>query len=319
LLATGAPGVSQDLIDGYLNERYEQLLEACKWVGRNYHAMVQTTAAYQSTTDSVNLTVGSNAVTGVLTTWTAAATNGMTFYAPGDTVVYTFTWLTATSGTLDRPYEGNGTDAPGTQYANAGYVFMQDIYQLPADVDTIIEMLNPVTGFPLERMSNEQLDRACGTRTLVQDPVAWALYDDTNENISPPPVHQVRFYPPPLNARGIPLEYAHVANGWDGSSTNAGPLPFVSSSALLAGCRASIETYLASKTEGAAAAAHTNASKTYLLEWNVEYNRLLLVEFSQRRKKLPMRMASRFTRHRVGRAAQGMLNYWRGGIPGGPT
>ncbi|GEM_PF-2899540 len=318
-LQTGAPGVSPDLLDGYLNERYEQLLEACKWKGIDYRTTVQTIAAYQSVADKVTLTVGSINVTGVGTTWTQPATNGMTFYVPGDTVVYTFTWLTSTSGTLDRPYEGNGIDPAGTSYPNRSYVFMQDVYALPADVGTIIEVINPVTGFTMPRMTDEELNRSSGTRTLVQDPVTWAPYDDTNENITATVSHQIRFYPPPLNARGIVVKYGHVVNGFDGSNTNASPLPFISNSALLSGCRASIETYLASKTTGAEMAAHLNAAKVYLAEWNVEFNRLLLLEFSQRRKKTPMKMASRFTRHRVDRAAKGMLNYWRGGTPGGPN
>ncbi len=316
-LQTGAPSVSADLLDEFLNSRYEQLLEATNWQGLDYHATIQTAAAYQSTTDTVNLTVGSQNVTGVGTTWTSAATNGMNFYRPGDTVIYTFTWVSGTAGTLDRPYEGVGTDPPGTLYTAAPYVFQQDIYQLPADVRSIVDLLDPITGYPLGRMTAEEMDNSCGQRTLVQDPTNWAPYDDTNE-ANPPVIHQVRLFPPPLYARGIKFEYLHTASGFDGGNTQASPLPWISQSSLLAGCRCSIETYLASQSEGAAAAAHANAARTYAAEWAVEINRLLLVEFTQKRKKVPMQMASRFTRHRVLRACRGFRNAWGPGA-GGPN
>lgn len=316
-LQTGAPGVSADLLDEFLNSRYEQLLEATNWQGLRYPATIQTTAAYQSTTDTVNLTVGSTAVTGVGTAWTSANTNGMNFYRPGDTVIYTFTWVSGTSGTLDRPYEGVGTDAPGTLYTAAAYVFMQDVYQLPSDVRSVEYALDPITGYALGKMSSAEMDASCGQRTLVQDPTTWAIVDDTNES-SPPVAHQIRLFPPPLYARGIKIEYIHTASGFDGGNTSASPLPWISQSSLLAGCRCSIETYLASQSEGQAFAAHLNAAKTYAAEWAVEINRLLLVEFTQKRKKVPMQMASRFTRHRVFRVCRGFRNAWGPGA-GGPN
>ena len=319
LLTASLPGVPPDLVDEWLNNRYEQVLVASKWIGTTYHATVETIAAYQSGTDSVNLTVGSTAVTGVGTAWTSAATLEMMFYRPGDTVVYTIVaWNSATSVTLDRPYEGNGTDSTGTSYPNESYVIMQDVYELPADVGNVISCLDPVTGFPLQPFSADEMDNSCGPRTLVQDPTCWAPWDDTNEGGPPSPVaHQIRFYPPPLHARGIAVKYEHLANGFTGSNTSASPLPWVTNSLLLYGCRADGYAYMAGATPEKASA-YLGLAKLAETKWQEQLQRLLLVEHGRRRQKQAVKMADRFTRHRMARATRGQNNNWGPG-QGGPN
>lgn len=305
LIQTSAPAVSLDLIDGYLNARYEQVLEATDWIGLKAHATVQTQAAYQSLTDTVTLTVGSAAVTGLGTAWTGAIT-GQRFYRPGDTVIYTATQLSGTTLTLDRPYEGNGSAAAGTVYAASPYVFMQHIYPLPADCRSIVTVLDPRTNLPMQPFTKDGLDASVGSRATLGYPGGWAEYDDSPE-ASPPVLHQIEFSPPPLQARGFPLEYLRNANFFTGQNTASGPLPFLSSTVLLEGCRADCamhEEKLA-KAEG------------YEALFLKELNRLLLVEHAQRRVKTTIKMADRFTRHRMARALRGYGRY--GGMPNPPT
>lgn len=306
-LQTSAPEIPLDLLDEWLNTRYAAVLDATDWIGRKAHAMIQTQAAYQSGTDTVTATVGSNAITSLGTTWTIAIT-GQKFYIPGDTAVYTATYVSGTSLTIDRPYEGNGSDAPGTVYAKASYVFMQNVYTLPADSDSVVTVLDPITGEPLQSFTKDGLDASVGARTLVGYPQSWAEYDDSPES-SPPVLHQIELYPPPLYARGFPLEYLRNANAFDGISTSLSPLPFISSNVLLYGCRADIQLHLENykKAEG------------YELQFEGELARLLRVEHQQRRVKTSVKMASRFTRHRMARAARGLNSSWRGGTLGGPN
>lgn len=319
-LQTSAPGLSPDLLDEFLNGRYEQVLEAADWLGLKAHANISTQAAYQSGTDTVTLTVGSAAVTVTGTTWPEAIT-GLRIYRPGDSVIYTVTWTSTTTFNLDRPYEGHANDAAGTVYAGSAYVFMQNIYTLPSDCRTVVTILDPVTGFPLTKFSKDQLDESCGPRTLLQDPTSYAVYDDSDEN-SPPVLHQVELFPPPLSARAFPVEYLRAANAFDGTNTSDSPLPWVSQSVLLYGCRADVQAYLASQAAAAAnagsAAAHDRMAGKYEAKFQDELARLLRVEHQQRRKPTPLRMHQRFTRHRLERAGRGLINYWGPG-QGGPN
>jgi hypothetical protein len=301
-----ALSIDLDLIDGWLNTRYEKIIQATDWTGIDAHATIQTKAAYQSVADTVTLTVGSATVTGLGTAWTNAIGGAQQFYRPGDSASYTPTYVSATQLTLDRPYEGMGSDAPGTVYAAAAYVLMQNLYALPADCSTVVEIIDPITEFPMQRMSKAELDASVGVRTLVEDPRIYAIYDDSPET-NPPVVHQVEFYPPPLYARGLPLEYRRSVFGFDGQTTGASPLPFVGSLALIVGVRADVATHLK----------QTAQAMKYESEFKEALADLLRVEHSQRRKAPVMKMAARFTRHRMARAERGMQSAWRGGTPGG--
>lgn len=308
-----------DLLDEYLANRYQQVLKATDWIGLKAHGTLQTQAAYQSGTDSVTFTVGSADVTGSGTTWTNAI-SGQRMYRPGDSVIYTVTYVSSTALTLDRPYEGNGMDAAGTVYTGAPYVFMQHIYALPSDAKLPVTLLDPVTGFPLSQFSKEQLDASAGPRTLVNDPTSYAIYDDSAE-ASPPVLHQVELFPPPIHARGIPLEYLRNPNVFDGQNTTASPLPWVSDQVLLYGCRADIAGYKAGQAadggNAGAAAAFVNIARGYETQFAGELARMLREEHAQRRKKVPVQMATRFTRHRMARAGRGLNNTW-GPSQGGP-
>ena len=305
LLQTQFPGVDLDTIDGSLNSRYEQVLEAAEWTGVKGKATLVTTAAYQSTTDTVTLTVGSQVVTGLGTVWDGTQA-GKRFYRPGDNVIYNVQGVTDTTHLmLERPYEGHGVDPPGTIYAGSAYAFMQHVYGLPLDCGSVLQILSPTNGFPLQRFSEPGIDRSAGTRALVGDPVAWDTYDDS-DGIGSPAVHQVEFYPPPLYARGMLVSYIRAAIGFDGQNTSGAPAAWVSNSVLLYGCRADIAAHLKDYA----------GAKLYELKFDEELARLLRVELLQRQPIGSFQMASRFTRHRLARAARGSGG-WRGGTPGG--
>ena len=302
----GTPGLSLDLLDAWLNGRYEQVLEATDWTGIHARATVATQAAYQSTTDTVTLTVGSAAVAGE---WDGSVV-GQKFFRPGDMVLYTVASASGTQLILDRPYEGNGADGPGTVYAGSAYVLMQNVYALPADCRAVEAILDPVTGFPLTGFTPADLDASAGPRTMVEDPTSYAVQEDTPEAASTPlgnTSHQVELYPPPKLARGYTVEYLRAAFGFDGTNLAQSPLPFVSQSVLLFGVRADIAVWQNKLPQAAA----------YEAKFQEELKRLLMVEHSQRRAKPKFQMADRFTRHRLERASRGFSDGWRGGTPGG--
>jgi len=317
LLQTSVPGLSLDLCDEWLNERYKSVLSTTDWYGLKNHSVIQTVAAHQSAaTESVTLTVGSASVAGAGTNWTDPGVTGRMFFRPGDNVVYTVAaLLSPMSLTLDRPYEGvAGNNAPATVYAGAAYTFMTDIYALPADARAPVTIINPVTANPMGELTKDQLDFSAGTRATVGDPWVFAIFDDTSENLTlaggaPAPVlHQVQFYRPPLYSRGYALEYLREANYFDGTNTGASPLPFVTDTVILAGARADAWLHLGNLPKAAG----------YAAQFSQELGRMLLLEHAQRRKTSALHMDPRFTRHRLARLDRQWGRGWGPG-QGGPS
>jgi hypothetical protein len=303
-LLTTTPGIPLDLLDEWINSRYTSVLEATDWIGLKGHTTIETTPAYQSGADTITATVGQTAVVGVGTAWNALL-QGLVFYIPGDTAVYTITFVSPTQITLDRPYEGRGNIPVGTVYAASPYVIMQDIYPLPTDCRSIVTVLGR-GGFPLQPFTKDGLDRSAGTRARVGYPEAWAEYDDSPA--APVVVHQIQLSPAPLNQIGYSLEYLRNAQAFDGRTLTASPLPFVTPAVILAGVRADIAIFQEKPATKVAA---------YQLQFDKELARMLLVEHTQRRVKAALKMADRFTRHRMIRVERG-LRYLGGGMPNPP-
>jgi hypothetical protein len=294
-LLQSTPGIAHDLLDGWMNSRYEQVLEAGDWTGIHARATIETQAAYQSTTDSVTLTVGSATVTGAGTTWTNALI-GQKFYRVQDNALYTVVGFTnATTLTLDRPYEGHAADAPGAIYAAAAYVFMQNVYTLPADCRSVERMFDATYEYPMRQLTPGEFDASNGPLTKIGDPQVFCEIEDQAEVIGTAPLHQVQLSPAPRYARGHIVEYLRYAFNFNGLNLTQSPLPFVSQSVIVYGVRADIAMHQ-NKIQQAAA---------YESKFKEELARLLLVEHSQRRAKPTLRMASRFTRHRVARVTRG--------------
>lgn len=317
LLTKSSPGVDAELIIGWLNSRYEQLLEAADWEGVKQPAVIETIAAIQSTaTSTATFTVGSTTVTFIGSIQPSATWIGEKLYRPGDTVQYT---IQDALGTLDRGFEALGIDPPGTIYAGSSYVVMQNIYQLPANCRTLVKgsVISPTTGIPMDQLSRIELARSAGVPNTIGDPEIYTVYGDTDA-AGNPIMHQVEFYPPPKYPRGIPFEFVLSGIGFDGTNTNDSPLPFISDTALREGVEADACLYLA-KQKPEQAAAFMVLAKGHEAKFQEERNTLLRIEFQQRRPQTTLQMASRFTRHRVARALRGRSTSWRGGTPGGPN
>lgn len=301
-----SPGIPLDLLDEWINARYGSVLQATDWIGLKGHTTVETTAAYQSGADSITAVVGQIAILGTGTAWTPDLFQGKLFYVPGDTAVYTIDVQSPTLLALDRPYEGRGGAPLNTVYSGVSYVIMQDVYPLPTDCRSIVTVLSPTTGFPLAPFTKDGLDRFAGSRARIGWPESWAEYDDSPES-APPVVHQIQLSPAPLQAAGYPLEYLRAAQGFDGRSLAATPLPFVTPTVILAGVRADIAIFQEKFPK----------AMGYQAQFDKELARMLQVEHAQRRVKTAMQMAPRFTRHRLARVMRGFN--CRGGMPNPPT
>ncbi|HTB10942.1 MAG TPA: hypothetical protein VK752_05200 [Bryobacteraceae bacterium] len=230
LLQQDAGELSPDLLDGYLNTRYGDVLDRWPWKGLEVETSIQTTAAYN--TGTVSVTQGSNAIVGTGTIFTSAM-NGMSFRVTTDNAVYTFTFVTATTATLDRNYEDDTN-------ATATFWIYEDEYVLPAPAKTLLTVVCPVTGEPLADWTTQKIIDSMWPRESPGIPIAFAMAADTNEN-TPPVYHTLKLSPPPMSSRGYPLRYQKATAGFDGQTTGAAPLPWISDNVLLCGCRADIK------------------------------------------------------------------------------
>ncbi len=205
-LTKAFPGISLDLIEGWINDRYEEILGELPWSRLNVQAVLETTAPY--ITGTVSVTLGSNAVVGTGTTWTSAM-SGRAFRVPGAGLTgdgdsddggappYTFTYVSATTATLDRTFEGPSA-------ATAAYSISQSIYPMPAACRML--EANAFSSFfgRMERLDRSQLNQTDPQRTATGTPQAWV---STMDDSSVPPNMQVELWPTPDRAIGIPFTY----------------------------------------------------------------------------------------------------------------
>jgi hypothetical protein len=279
LLQQSGPTISPDLIDGFLNTRYGDVMDRWPWKGLEVETSIETTAAYN--TGQVSVANGSNAITGVGTTWTSAM-NGMSFRVSTDNAVYVFTYVSATSATLDRIYEDETN-------ATASYWIYQDEYVLPAVTKAVLSVVCPVTGLPLADWTTEKIIDSIWPRSSPGVPTAFAMAADTSE-ADPPVYHTLKLSPPPMFQRGYPLRYQKATAGFSGTNTSGSPLPFCSDNVLLAGCRADIKHHLKDYT--GAAEQEEKFEKAIAVMLKVD---------ATRRSNSPPKMASQWSGYRVKR------------------
>lgn len=115
-----APGIQIELIDGWMQDRYTQILDELPWKRLESESIFQSPPSYSVGTLTANQ--GSAAVTGLGTNWDPSMM-GRYIRISGQSQFYIFNWVDATHGTLDRPYEDEtagivtaGIGAPGIGY-----------------------------------------------------------------------------------------------------------------------------------------------------------------------------------------------------------
>lgn len=233
-----APGIDLELLDGWIQDRYTEILDALPWKRLEGESVFQSPASYAVGT--VSATQGSSAIAGVGTTWTAAM-NGLMTRINNGAEYYNFTYVSATTATLDRPFE----QVSGTGFA---YRIDQAVFLLPA----ACRVLRAILPFhnrrrPLQMISPAELDRLAPQRTTYGTPVyaaaSWDSYTD-------PPVMQVELYPVPSNPDSVGntlswmVDYIYDPAGLNPSLTSTNMLPWVRPAALIEGVTANIKRHL---------------------------------------------------------------------------
>lgn len=133
LLAGAANGAGatalRPIVKRALNDACGEIWRAYEWPERKSTGLYLTTLA-PYTTGTVTLTNGSTAVTGSGTVWTTGHT-GMKLALSYDGAWYVFTRTGATTGTLDRAYQGETV-------SGATYVLYQDVFSLSDTIESLL-------------------------------------------------------------------------------------------------------------------------------------------------------------------------------------
>lgn len=228
------PGTDLGLIDGYIQNRYTEILDFLPWKRMEAESVLQSPASY--TTGTVSVTAGSTAITGAGTNWDISMSGRMIRIAATDEY-YQFTPLTTTTGVLDRGYEQPNATAQT-------YRIDQAVFVLPSDC-RLLRNVKPLhdADRPLLRRTPGELDALAGQRTVYGTP---RYYAPTWDSFSDPPRMQVELYPIPdsPNASGAQLswvaDYVFDAADLTPGTTSSSLLPWIRPAALEAGVKADI-------------------------------------------------------------------------------
>lgn len=280
-------GLDADILEGAITDCYLEILGALPWSRMDVQGVLQTVAPYSAGT--VNVTNGSDAVTLTGGAWSSGMTNRQ-FHITGDSDEYVFTYLSATTGTLDRTYEG--TSAP-----TAGYSIYQAIYTLPSNCRFVDEdAFNSFTAGHLRRLSVEQGQKdfvagmgyppypTTGIPFTGVPRTWWPVLDDN----STPPNMQVRFFPIPDQVYGIPFTYGTEAIAPGATSTVM--QAWLQPAALIEGSIAKIKRHLKDYTGAQEATKAFNAAMAVMVS-----------QEAYRRGPTQIEMGGYYTAHRVRR------------------
>jgi len=229
-LTKAFPGVDADLIEGWISDRYGEILGVLPWSRTAVQSILLTTAPYA--TGTVAVTLGSASVTLTSGTWVTGMT-GRAFRVGTQNEFYEFTYASSTTGTLDRVYEET-TDAA------AAYKIFQSVYPMPTNCRMLEDdAFSTFELGPLERFSRSQLNASQPYRSEYGTPLAWSLY---MEDGTTPPRMQVELYPIPDAAIGIPFTY--TAEGTALSTSSQIIQVWMQPAALVEGTTAKIKRHL---------------------------------------------------------------------------
>jgi hypothetical protein len=217
-------------MEGWIADRYAEILGVLPWSRTHVQAILRTTAPYD--TGTVAVTEGSASVTLAGGTWTSGM-SGRAFRVGTRNEFYEFTYASASTGTLDRVYEGPDDAA-------ADYTVFQNVYPLPSDCRLLEDDAFATFELgPLQRFSRTELNASQPVRSTYGTPEIWASY---MEDGSTPPRMQVELYPIPDAAIGIPFTY--VAEGTALTTTSQILQVWIQPAALLEGVTAKIKRHL---------------------------------------------------------------------------
>jgi hypothetical protein len=303
-IVKACPGVDPELIDGWIQDRYTEILDSVPWKRMEGESAFQSPASVIAGT--VTATQGSPAIVGVGTAWTVAM-DGLMIRIANGTEFYIFTFVDATHATLDRDFEQVGA-------ASLAYRIDQAVFPMPASC-AIVRGVRALHNSPhIALVTPAELNRLDPQRTVYGTPTRAAA---TWDSYSDPPLLQLEFNPIPSspdsvgNTLSFIVDYIFDAAGIDPTQTGVDLLPWTRPQAIIEGVMASIDRWRAS-SDKSAAGAYINAATAHETQFTK-----LLKTMAQRnalqRGPQPIQLSPELKRQTPGMYRKGP---WRRGFTG---
>lgn len=274
LLKTPAgAGYDLELLTERINARYFEILSAHPWTRLHGSGVIQTVAMYNTGTLAIT-----NGLTAVTLTGGSFPTdlNGGRLRVDAAATWYTFTRLTASTGTLDRAFEG-------TTVTTAAFQLWQPIYAVPTDCDVVDSINVPSRMIELDKSTQEAVDEADPSRREVSSPRTWAEYKDSAANVA-----RIELWPGPTLAEGLPIRYRATGTRFDFTDASTEFPDWVDTDTLSYGVEAEL---LTDKGNLPAAAFKEQRFQIGL--------KGMIAQDCQRMANLHLDMTDRYTVHRV--------------------
>ncbi len=225
------PGIDSEIRDGWIQDAYTEVLDLLPWKRTEGESVIQVPTSY--ITGTLTATQGSASIVGAGTVWTTAM-NGFMMRIAASTEYYQLTALTATTATLDRPYEG-------VTGADLAYRIDQNVFLMPPAA-RIIRGVRPLHNRekPLEIITPGELNRISGSRNSYGTPMYAA---PTWDSVSDPPILQAELWPVPDcpdtggKILSFVVDYIYDQSPIDVDGTSVSLLPFVRPAALKTYCQ----------------------------------------------------------------------------------
>ena len=189
---------SRDKFKGLINRAYTQAIPRKEdWSPLIASSSVSCSARYN--TGTVSATAASTSITGSGTTWVTGMT-GRKIKINGNSNIYTFTFVTATTATISPAFSGDNNTS------GAGYTIFDDDYSLTSDFDRFLK-----GGSLFKMRSNKPFVITEASERLWRDEYTSKLSDETRRcrvrgfDTSLNRVAEIN--PPPQTAISLPYDY----------------------------------------------------------------------------------------------------------------
>jgi hypothetical protein len=256
-----SPNVPYNLARQWIIDRYRQITETYLWSFKIGEGTFATSNEYS--TGTITLTNGSTTVTGSGTTFTSAMTNRQ---LKVDDFIFNFTYVGATSGTIDKAWLGSTT-------AGLNYSIVQGwITPANADFHAFISVIDPANGWKLHtHFTSFDLDRIDPQRSSTGTPycIASRSYNGTSP----------RYELWPYSTTQRQFTYMYVKRIADLALNSDTPHNIIRSDILVKGALAELARWPGTKENpNPFYDPYFNQYKARQAEYDYEVNRILLAD-----------------------------------------